>query len=163
MIAFCQKLCHNIRREGDFLEWFNLFGSIFVAALLVPNIIYALTCKDTVENNVRNKFIEILEQIGRFGCIAFMIFNVPGTFLGWSSGEMFAIYLIVDSILVILYCVLWMTVGKKNDLFRALSLSIVPSILFLFSAITSHSLLLFISSLIFAPTHIYISCKNCCH
>ena len=145
------------------MEWFNLFGLTFVIAVLVPNIIYALTCKDTVENSVTNRFVLIFEQIGRFGCIAFMIFNVPKTYLGWTSDEAFAVYLIVNSMLVIIYCLLWLTVGKKNNLFRALSLSIVPSILFLFSAIMDRSLALFISSIIFAVTHVYISCKNCKH
>lgn len=28
------------------MEWFNLFGLIFVAVILIPNIIFAAKCKD---------------------------------------------------------------------------------------------------------------------
>ena len=58
------------------MEWLNLFGLIFVAVILIPNIIFAAKCKDGFENKYKNKFIEIIEQTGRFG---FMIFNIPGT------------------------------------------------------------------------------------
>ena len=72
----------------------------------------------------------------------------------------FAIYLIVDTILVIVYCVIWIVCFKKSSVFRALALSIIPSILFLFSGIMSRSVLLIIASLLFAPSHIVISYRN---
>lgn len=49
---------------------------------------------------------------------------------------------------------------KKNSVFRALALSIIPSMLFLFSGIMSRSVLLIIASVLFAPSHIVISYKN---
>lgn len=33
-----------------------------------PNIVFSITCKDGFVNNYQNKLVEILEQIGRFGC-----------------------------------------------------------------------------------------------
>ena len=74
-----------------------------------------------------------MEQVGRFGCFGFMIINIPGTWFGWWSDEVFALYLIVDAILVLLYCAIWIICFKKSSVFRALALSIIPSILFLFS------------------------------
>ena len=53
-------------------------------------------------------------------------------------------------------CVCW----KKNSMFRALALSIIPSVLFLFSGIMSRSLLLIAASILFAPSHILISYRN---
>ena len=106
------------------------------------------------------KIIEILEQIGRFGCFIFMIVNVPHTSFGFKSDEAFALYLIIDSILVFLYCLIWLICFKKNSIFRSLALSIIPSILFIFSGIISNYILLIVFSLIFAPTHILISYKN---
>ena len=142
------------------MEWLNIYGLIFVVLMLNPNVIYALKCKDKPENKVNNKAIEITEQIGRFGCMAFMIFNIPKTGFGFSSDEAFAIYLIVNSVLVALYCMFWIVLRKRKGVFRALALSVIPSVIFLFSGIISHYVLLIISSLIFAPSHIYISLKN---
>lgn len=142
------------------MEWFNLFGLIFVAVILIPNIIFAAKCKDGFENKYKNKFIEIIEQTGRFGCFGFMIFNIPGTCWGFPGDEAFALYLIVDVLLSVLYCAIWAVCFKKSSVFRALALSIIPSAMFLFSGIISRSLLLTLSALLFAPSHILISYKN---
>ncbi|MCI6042338.1 hypothetical protein MR857_03060 [bacterium] len=142
------------------MEWINIYGLIFIVVIMIPNIIFAIKCKDGFANKWKNKFVEMIEQIGRFGCFGFMIINIPGTWFGWWSDEVFAVYLIVNVILVILYCVIWIICFKKNSIFRALALSIIPSILFLFSGIMSRSVLLIIAVTIFAPSHITISYKN---
>ena len=142
------------------MEWINIYGLIFIVVIMIPNIIFAMKCKDGFANKWKNKFVEMIEQIGRFGCFGFMIINIPGTWFGWWSDEVFAVYLIVNVILVILYCVIWIICFKKNSIFRALALSIIPSILFLFSGIMSRSVLLIIAATIFAPSHIAISYKN---
>lgn len=142
------------------MEWFNGFGLIFIAVIMIPNIIFALKCKDGFVNKWNNKYVEIIEQVGRFGCFGFMIINIPGTYFGWWSDEAFAIYLIVDFILVLIYCIIWIVCFKESIIFRALALSIIPSILFLFSGIMSRSVLLIIASVLFAPSHIMISYKN---
>lgn len=89
-----------------------------------------------------------------------MIINIPGTWFGWWSDEAFAIYLIVDTILVVLYCAIWIICFKKSSIFRALALSVIPSVLFLFSGIMSRSILLLIAAILFAPSHILLSYKN---
>ena len=104
--------------------------------------------------------MEAIEQIGRFGCFGFMIINIPGTCFGWWSDEAFAIYLAVDAILVLAYCIIWIICFKKSSRFRALALSILPSVLFLFSGIMSRSILLNIAAVLFAPSHIMISYQN---
>lgn len=142
------------------MGWINIFGLVFMVIIMIPNVIFALKCKDGFENKWENKFIEALEQIGRYGCFAFMVINIPKTWFGWASDEAFALYLIVDAVLIIAYCVIWAVCFKKNSVFRALSLSIIPSVIFLFSGIMSRSVLLMISALIFAPCHILISYKN---
>ena len=142
------------------MEWINPFGLVFMAIILVPNIVFAIRCKDGFANKWENKFIERIEHIGRFGCFGFMIVNIPGTCFGWWSDEAFALYLIADTLLVLLYCLIWILCFKKNSLFRALALSIIPSILFLFSGIMSRSVLLILSAALFAPSHIAISYKN---
>lgn len=120
----------------------------------------AIKCKDGFDNKWNNKYVEVTEQVGRLGCFGFMIINIPGTWFGWWSDEAFVLYLIVDTILVMLYCAIWIICFKKNSVFRALALSIIPSMLFLFSGIMSRSVLLIIASVLFAPSHIVISYKN---
>ena len=55
-----------------------------------------------------------------------------------------------------LCCFCW----KKNGVFKALALSILPSVVFLFSGIMSRSILLTVAALLFAPAHILISYQN---
>ena len=142
------------------MSWVNLYGLIFMAVIMIPNIVFAIKCRSGFENRQENKFVEMLEQIGRYGCFLFMVINIPKTWFGFWSDEAFALYLIVDTALILAYCVIWAVCFKKNSLFRALSLSIIPSVIFLFSGIMSRSVLLIISAVIFAPCHILISYKN---
>lgn len=142
------------------MKFFNIYGFIFVTIIMIPNIIFAIKCKNGFENKWNNKFVETMEQIGRFGCFSFMIINIPKTYFGWWNDKGFTIYLIGNVILVTLYCLIWSICFKKSSVFRALSLSIIPAIIFLFSGIMSRSVLLILSSIIFAPTHIMISYNN---
>ena len=142
------------------MGWFNLFGLIFIVVIMIPNTIFAIKCKEGFDNKWSNKTVEIIEQAGRFGCFVFMIITIPGTWFGWRSDESFALYLIADIVLVMGYCAIWIACFKKSSVFRALALSIIPSVLFLFSGIMSRSVLLIIASVLFAPSHIMISYKN---
>lgn len=153
------------------MTFFNPFGLVFMILIMIPNIIYAVKCKKNGVDDFGNlpqakfwKILEVFEQIGRYGCFSCMIFNIPGTCFGFASDNSFAIYLIVDCILVFAYCDIWIFCFKKNNLkqslFTAILLSVLPSLVFLFSGILSRSLLLILFSLIFAPCHIGISVKG---
>ncbi|MBQ7595611.1 MAG: hypothetical protein IJU45_02975 [Clostridia bacterium] len=142
------------------MEYINLFGLAFMAVIMIPNIICAVKNKDAFKNKYNNKVLTIIELIGRIGCFVFMIFHVPGLKIGWRSKEAFVVYLIVDCVLVIAYCALWAVLFKKNSMFKALVLSVIPSVLFLFSGIISNNLPLIISAVLFAPAHVFISYKN---
>lgn len=140
--------------------WLNVFGLGFMVIIMIPNIVFTIKCKEGFDNAWKNKLVEIFEQIGRFGCFGFMVINIPGTWFGWISDEAFTIYLIVNSILTLAYCLTWIICFKKNSVFRALTLSILPSMLFLFSGIMSRSVLLIVAAVVFAPCHIMLSYKN---
>ncbi len=142
------------------MGWINIFGLVFMVIIMIPNVVFALKCRDGFENRQKNKIIEVLEQVGRYGCFAFMVINIPGIWFGFRSDEAFVLYLIVDAVLIIAYCVIWAVCFRKNGVFRALSLSVIPSVIFLFSGIMSRSVLLMISAIVFAPCHILISYKN---
>lgn len=142
------------------MRWLNIYGLGFLAMIMIPNIIFAIKVKNGFDNLWINKKIEMMEQIGRFSCFGFMIINIPGTWFGFWSEEIFVIYLIVDCILVLLYCLGWIIFFGKKSVLRALTLSVLPSVLFLFSGVMSRSILLIAGALIFAPCHITISYKN---
>lgn len=137
---------------------FFVFGLIAVLIMLVPNVVFALMNKGGFENIWRNKAVEILEQVGRFGCMLFMFIVIPE--VSFSSNESFALYIIVNMALLLLYCLMWIIFFKKNNMARAVSLSVIPSVLFLFSGIISTNIPLIIAAVIFAPCHILISVKN---
>ncbi|MBR4112821.1 MAG: hypothetical protein IKK53_07295 [Ruminiclostridium sp.] len=137
---------------------FFVYGLVIVLIILVPNVVFALCNKDGFENNWHNKAVEILEQIGRFGCMIFMFIVIPE--ISFSSDESFALYIIVNMALLLLYCLLWIVFFKKNNMAKAVSLSVIPSVIFLFSGIISFNIPLVIAAVIFSPCHILISVKN---
>ena len=144
--------------------FFNPFGLIIMILIMIPNIIYAIKCKENFAKLPQTKFwkiIETFEQIGRYGCFACMIFNIPGTYFGFASKLSFVIYLIVNFVFISAYCIIWIFCFNKNNLFKAISLSVLPSVIFFLSGFLSHSVLLTIGAIIFAPCHILISVKSC--
>ncbi len=53
------------------MDWLNIFGLIMIAVIMIPNIIFAVRCKEGFQNKWSNKFVEVAEQIGRFGSLWF--------------------------------------------------------------------------------------------
>lgn len=86
------------------MDWFNIYGLIIMAVIMIPNIIASLKSKDMYENKV----------------------------------------------------VFW----KESSVRKSLALSILPSVMFIFSGIITLNIPLIISSIIFALCHITISYKN---
>lgn len=142
------------------MDWFNLTGLIFVFVLLIPNMIYAVTNKDGFADNYHNKFIEAGEQIGRFGCFILMFIQLPFVTLGYIFDGAQALYLILVIVLLALYCGGWIVFRKGNCMAKALTLSILPSVLFFESGILTLNIPLIVLSVVFAICHITISYKN---
>ena len=138
----------------------NIYGLLFIAIIMIPNVVFAIKCRDGFSNRKINKYLEVAEQIGRFGCFGFMIFNIPGTCFGWRSDEVFAVYLIANGLLTAAYCLIWIICFNKNGIFKSLALSVIPSVIFLLDGIMTRSVLLILSAVLFAPSHIMISYKN---
>lgn len=138
----------------------NFYGLAFMLVIMIPNIIFAITNKAGFQNLWENKPIEALEQIGRIGCFVLMVLIFPGCGFGFLSDERFAFYLIVNVVLLAAYCLIWIICFKRNSIFRALALSIIPSVIFLSSGILSRYIPLIVAGAIFAPCHIAISYKN---
>lgn len=142
------------------MYWLNPYGLLMMVIIMIPNILFAVKQQDGFQNLWQNKAVGIMEQIGRYACFALMVFNIPHTYKGFWFPAGKTIYLIVNGCLLIAYCVIWAICFRRNSLFRALSLSILPSMLFLFSGVMLLSVPLIIAALIFAPCHILLSFKN---
>ena len=142
------------------MGWFNYYGLIAVAIIMIPNIISAATDKGLFENRFDNKVILVLEQIGRFGCMAFMIFNIPYTYSDFWFDSALIVYLTVNGTLLALYLLGWILYRKGRGKAKMLWLSITPTVLFAFSGIMVLSIPLMLCSLIFGIGHITVSYKN---
>lgn len=96
------------------MSWFNVYGRIYVLVILIPNLVFAMRCKDGFVNRWQNKTVETLEQIGRFGCLLFMIVQIPGTvFQPWSD-TVWMLYFLLDTVFALAYCTIWIVCFRKT-------------------------------------------------
>ncbi len=145
---------------GDLgMNWLNVFGLIFVVLLLIPNIIYAIKEKNH-KNKCKNKFMNVIEQIGRYGCMFLMVFNIGIAEFGFCSVGAFVVYLFGSAFLMILYWIIWMLYFYKQTYLKQILLALVPICLFLLSGSTMRHYLLIIFGVIFGIAHIYVTNQN---
>ena len=140
-------------------NWLNVFGLILVILILSPNIIYAIKFKD-VKNECTNKFMNILEQVGRYACMMFMVFNVGLAKFGFAAVGEFLIYFFGNTILLVAYWIVWILFFIKLRSWKSMALAIIPVCIFLICGVTLRHVLLIISAVIFAVGHIYVTRKN---
>ena len=86
--------------------------------------------------------------------------ETPFVTLGYIYDGAQTLYLILGIVLLALYCGGWIVFRKGNCMAKALTLSILPSVLFLESGILTLNIPLIVLSVVFAICHITISCKN---
>lgn len=139
--------------------WINLFGLCIVIAILIPNIIYALKFKGA-ENKSTNKVMNVLEQIGRYGCMILLVLDIGQAGFGFSSVGAFLAYICGNGVLVLAYWIVWAVYFIKQSKWKSMALAIIPAVIFLLSGITLHHILLVIAALIFAASHIYVTWQN---
>ena len=139
------------------MGWFNLYGLLAVAILLIPNIVWACRHRGEAASG-GGKALPVLEQIGRYGCMACMVFNIPYATLGFWFSHAFLAYLAGNGTLLALYLLGWLIKGKGTV--KALWLSVLPTLLFVFSGILLLSLPLLFFAVLFGIGHITVSYKN---
>lgn len=142
------------------MNWFNYYGLIFVVLILVPNIVFAIKQKGAFVNTYDNKAALVSENVSRYACMLFMTFNIPYTWVGFYFRYAEIIYLAVNGLFVVAYCLLWIILWKKKGIAKAILLSALPSFVFLFSGVMIGSIPLFGFAVVFSVTHILISVKN---
>lgn len=143
-------------------DWFNPLGMCYIIALLIPNIIYAFRypSPDTAPHS---KTLLLLEQIGRYGSMFFMVINLCSIGLPeycFPSFTSFLIYLIGCPVTLLLYWICWFFYGRKQSLFTALLLAILPTILFLVCGVIRQHWLLILTAVIFGIGHVAITWQS---
>lgn len=141
------------------MGWFNYYGLAIIAIIMAPNVVYAVLKKQSDGNKNYGKSVEICEQIGRYGCIILMIINVPYTYFNFWFDYALIAYLSVNGGLCLAYLIFWCVCWNQRGMLKALSLSVLPACIFLFSGITLANIPLIAFSVLFGITHIFISCK----
>ncbi|MDE6585206.1 MAG: hypothetical protein K2K80_00815 [Clostridia bacterium] len=141
------------------MSWFNYYGLAIMAVIMIPNIVYAVKCKDGNTSPYHNKAVEIAEQIGRYACFALMIFNIPYTYFNFWFDNALAVYLSVNGGLCLAYLIFWVVCWNKRGRLKALSLSVLPTCIFLFSGVVLASIPLICFAILFGASHIYLSLK----
>lgn len=141
------------------MGWFNYYGLAIMAIIMIPNIVYAVKNK-TAAAAYHNKIAEIFEQIGRYGCFVLMIFNIPYAYFDFWFDRALSLYLCVNGGLCLAYLVFWAVCGKSRGMLKALSLSIIPAAVFLFSGVMLAYIPLIVFAAIFGAAHITISYKS---
>ena len=131
-----------------------------MAIIMLPNIIYFAKHKNDPASVYNNKTVVILEQIGRYACFVLMIFNIPHTYFNFWFDNALTVYLCVNGGLCLAYIIFWIICWNRTDKLKALSLSVLPSCIFLFSGIVLAYIPLIAFAIIFAVNHILISYKN---
>ena len=142
------------------MGWFNYYGLAIVVIILLPNILYAIKRKGDFSNAYQNKVVEVLEQVGRYCCIVSMIFNIPYTYFNFWFANALIVYLSVNGVLCVTYLICWITFWNKNGVLKALLLSVLPSLIFIFSGVMLVNIVLIVAAVIFAVNHILLSYKN---
>ena len=141
-------------------NWINWINMAAVVWLLLINVIAARKGLSDSFNS-KHLIVNILEQIGRYGCMALMI--LPMFTRGWKFGfrsvtEML-VWICLNVLLLVIYSLLW--VKKANGGAVVLyGLAFVPAVLFLLNGIILRHPALAVAALVFGVFHFLIVKEN---
>lgn len=135
-----------------------MYGLLLIVIIMIPNIIYMKN--RSIKNLTINRKIEFIEEVGRYGSMFFMIFNIGIFNYGYWFYKAKSVYFVLTIILTIVYCVVWGLYFKKATMKRSLLLAILPTLLFLISGIVTGNLFLILFSILFGIAHIFITFHN---
>lgn len=139
--------------------WISVFGAVIVILMMIPNIVYAIRNKDE-ENRCTNRFMNGIEQIGRYACIILMWLPLFVGKFGFSSVFDMMLYLIGNGGLLAAYWIIFACYLKRKTRKRALALAVLPACIFLLSGLLLHHWLLVAFALLFGAGHVYVTQKN---
>ena len=139
--------------------WINVFGAVIVVLMLIPNIVYAIKNKGE-QNLCTNRFMNVVEQVGRYACIALMCLPLLVWKFGFASVLDMMLYMACNGLLLAAYWITFAFYMKRRSVRLALVLAVLPACIFLLSGILLQHWLLAGFAVVFAIGHIYVTYKN---
>ena len=139
--------------------WLNLFGGGIVLLILIPNVVYALKNKGE-ENLCKNRFMNLIEQVGRYACMLLMWFPLFVWEFGFASTFEMLLYFVGNAALLLAYWIIYALYLNRKTTPRALALAILPTCIFLLCGIMLHHWLLVGFAILFGVGHIYVIYHN---
>ena len=139
--------------------WINVFGAVIVVLMLIPNIVYAIKNKGE-KNLCANRFMNIVEQVGRYACIVLMWMPLLVWKFGFASVLDMMLYMACNGLFLVAYWIAFAVYMKQKTVQLALVLAVLPACIFLLSGILLHHWLLVAFAILFAIGHIYVTYKN---
>ncbi len=139
--------------------WINLFGGIIVVLMLIPNVVYALKNRDE-KNRCTSRWMNLMEQVGRYACIALMWLPLLVWKFGFKSPAEMLLYFVGNGGLLLIYWLVYARYLKEKTPRRAMTLAIVPACIFLLSGLLLRHWLLVGFALLFAVGHLYVTRRN---
>lgn len=145
--------------SGSGTRWFNVYGLIMVILILIPNIIYALKFREQ-ENQCTNKAMNLLEQVGRYGCMALSVSGLGFHEMLFASPSALMACLWGVPALILCYWVCWIPWLRKKSRWNALALALLPTAAFFLFGITTCHPLLAVFAVLFGIGHTYVTLHN---
>ena len=139
--------------------WINVFGAAFVALLMVPNVVYAIKKKEE-KNLCTNRFMNGIEQVGRYACIVLMWLPLLVWEFGFAGVFEMILYLAGNSALLAAYWLVFFRYMRHKSRKLALTAAILPSCVFLLSGLLLRHWLLVGFAVLFAVGHIFVTLWN---
>lgn len=139
--------------------WINLFGAAVVIFLMIPNIIYAVRNRDE-KNRCTNKYMNIMEQIGRYGCIVLMWLPLFVWKFEFDSVFEMIIYIVGNCLLLTMYWFVFSQYLNYKNVNHVLVLAVLPACIFFLSGFLLKHWLLLCFACLFTVGHIYVTKKN---
>ena len=134
--------------------WINLVNAAFVIVLITMSVL-GQKKSGLSPMQSRRKLLNILEQIGRYACMALMMFPLlPGFEFGFSSSDVMVCWLVGSLVLLLAYTVLW-TQAKRGDAVLY-GLALVPALLFLCFGVLLRHWALVVVAVLFGVSHTLI-------
>lgn len=142
---------------------FGWINGINLAAVFWLIIINVIAYKRGISENFSSRFriVNILEQLGRYGCMIFMVFPiwVRNWEFGFCSVDAMVVWIISTIILLAVYTILWFW-KRRGSTGTLYGLAVVPVLLFLINGILLRHYALIASALLFALCHVMIVREN---
>ncbi len=141
----------------NWINWINMSAVVWL--ILINMIVARKGLSDSF--NSKHLIVNILEQIGRYGCMALMILPIftSGWKFGFNSVTEMLVWICLTILLLAIYSFLW-TKKANGGVFVLYGLAFVPAVLFLLNGILLGHPALVVASLIFGVSHFFIDKEN---